>query len=197
MTYLDQFFKQQLPDADPEETQEWLESLDAVVEQGGRQRAQYLLFKLLKRARMLEVGIPPTVQTRYINTISPELEPAFPGDEDLAGVMETLGDDLIVKPNAEGSTVGLSRVHTRDEFHAAVELAARYGKEIIVEKFIPGRELTVAVLGEEALPVVEIVPAPVSGSPTSMVTSPQPQTIVPQFSPTQGTPSMQSFVAPP
>ena len=74
-------FKQQLPDIDPAETQEWMESLDAVVEQEGADRARYLIFKLLKRARQLNVGLPPLVQTRYINTISPEQEPYFPGDE--------------------------------------------------------------------------------------------------------------------
>jgi len=76
-------FKQQLPDADPAETQEWLDSLDAVVEQGGRERARFLVYKLLKRARQLSVGLPPLVQTRYVNTISREQEPPFPGDEQM------------------------------------------------------------------------------------------------------------------
>ncbi|HEX2194023.1 MAG TPA: pyruvate dehydrogenase (acetyl-transferring), homodimeric type [Candidatus Limnocylindria bacterium] len=74
-------FKQQLPDIDPLETQEWIDSLDAVVDQAGPDRARYLIFKLLKRARQRQVGLPPLVQTRYINTISPEQEPYFPGDE--------------------------------------------------------------------------------------------------------------------
>ena len=74
-------FKQQLPDIDPLETQEWIDSLDAVVEQVGTDRARFLLFRLLKRARQLQVGLPNLVQTRYINTISPEQEPFFPGDE--------------------------------------------------------------------------------------------------------------------
>jgi len=82
----------------------------------------------------------------------------FPDEEDLDELIETLGDDLIVKPNAEGSTVGLSRVSNREELLAGIELATRYGPEVLVEKFVPGRELTVAVLGDEALPVVEIVP---------------------------------------
>src|ERR671919_322653 len=76
-------FKQQLPDIDPVETQEWLDSLDAVVEQTGPDRARYIVYKLLKRARQLQVGLPPLVQTRYINTISPEQEPYFPGDEEM------------------------------------------------------------------------------------------------------------------
>jgi len=74
-------FKQQLPDIDPVETQEWLESLDGVVEAAGTDRARYLIYKLLKRARQLQVGLPSLTQTRYINTISPEQEPYFPGDE--------------------------------------------------------------------------------------------------------------------
>ena len=76
-------FKQQLPDIDPGETQEWIESLDALVKAAGPDRARFVLYKLLKRARMLHVGIPPLTQTRYINTISPEQEPYFPGDEQM------------------------------------------------------------------------------------------------------------------
>src|ERR671911_88808 len=74
-------FKQQLPDIDPVETEEWLESLDSVVETAGSDRARFIVYKLLKRARQLQVGLPSLTQTRYINTISPEQEPYFPGDE--------------------------------------------------------------------------------------------------------------------
>ena len=76
-------FKQQLPDADPQETAEWIEALDGVVESAGPERAYYLLRKVLKRARQLDVGLGPLVNTPYINTISPEQEPTFPGDEDM------------------------------------------------------------------------------------------------------------------
>ena len=76
-------FKQQLPDIDPVETAEWLDSLDAVVEGSGRERARFIIYKLLKRARQLQVGLPPLTQTRYVNTISTEQEPAFPGDESI------------------------------------------------------------------------------------------------------------------
>jgi pyruvate dehydrogenase E1 component len=54
-----------------------------MVEQEGENRARFLVFKLLKRARQLQIGLPPLTQTRYINTISPEQEPFFPGDEEL------------------------------------------------------------------------------------------------------------------
>ena len=76
-------FKRQLPDADPQETQEWIDALDGVVREHGSERADFLLRKVLKRARQLQVGLPGLVQSRYINTISPEQEPAFPGDEEM------------------------------------------------------------------------------------------------------------------
>ena len=78
--YFDEF-KHQLPDIDPAETEDWMTSLDQVVEQAGETRARFLVYKLLKRARQLQIGLPPLTQTRYINTISPEQEPDFPGDE--------------------------------------------------------------------------------------------------------------------
>ncbi len=81
----DQFgdFKRQLPDRDQDETSDWVQSLDSVVEGDGRSRAQFILYRLLKRARQHNLGLPPLTATRYINTISPEQEPEFPGDEAL------------------------------------------------------------------------------------------------------------------
>src|SRR5260221_13569123 len=57
--------------------------LAAWAKQGAPERAGFVLYRLLKRARMLHVGLPPLTQTRYINTISPEQEPYFPGDEEM------------------------------------------------------------------------------------------------------------------
>jgi len=71
----------QLPDLDPSETAEWLESLDSVVASQGPQRARFLMLKLLERARERQVGVPALRSTDYINTIPPEREPDFPGDE--------------------------------------------------------------------------------------------------------------------
>ncbi len=73
----------QIPDIDPVETDEWLDSFDAVVDTRGRTRARYLLMKLLERARNLQVDFPATVSTPYVNTIPASDEPWFPGDEDL------------------------------------------------------------------------------------------------------------------
>ncbi len=74
-------FKRQLPDRDPGETEDWIESLDSMVANDGVGRARFVLYRLLKRARQLDIGLPALTQTRYINTISPEQEPEFPGDE--------------------------------------------------------------------------------------------------------------------
>jgi pyruvate dehydrogenase E1 component len=73
----------QLPDIDPDETVEWLESLDTMIEERGRERARYVMLKLLERSRERQVGVPALRSTDYINTIPPEREPWFPGDEDI------------------------------------------------------------------------------------------------------------------
>ena len=76
-------FVHQLPDIDPEETGEWLDSLDAVVGSHDPSRARFLIAKLLERARELQVGVPAQVATPYVNTIPAAEEPWFPGDEHL------------------------------------------------------------------------------------------------------------------
>ena len=73
----------QLPDIDPDETSEWLGSLDEMVDERGRERARYVMLRLLERARERQVGVPALRSTDFINTIPPEREPVFPGDEDI------------------------------------------------------------------------------------------------------------------
>ena len=74
-------FTHQLPDADPAETKEWIDSFDAMVDKSGRRRARYMLAKLLERAGELNVGNAPPTWTPYVNTIATEDQPWFPGDE--------------------------------------------------------------------------------------------------------------------
>jgi D-alanine-D-alanine ligase len=74
-------------------------------------------------------------------------------------VERSLGWPVIVKPSKQGSTVGLSIVRDGSGLAAAVEEAARHDDEVMIERFVPGRELTVAVVGDRALPVGEIFPA--------------------------------------
>ncbi|MAT16939.1 MAG: pyruvate dehydrogenase (acetyl-transferring), homodimeric type [Leifsonia sp.] len=70
-------------DPDPEETSEWQQSLDALVEEKGRGRGRDVMLSLLKRSKDLHLGVPMVPTTDYINTIAPENEAPFPGDEEL------------------------------------------------------------------------------------------------------------------
>jgi D-alanine-D-alanine ligase len=70
-----------------------------------------------------------------------------------------LGFPLIVKPNGQGSTVGLTLVENPTQVHAAIETASAFDREVMLERYIAGRELTVGVLDDRALAVGEIVPA--------------------------------------
>jgi D-alanine-D-alanine ligase len=72
-------------------------------------------------------------------------------------VADALGWPVVVKPNKQGSTVGLSIVREAKDLAAAIQLAQRYDNEVMVERFVPGRELTVGILEGEALPVGEII----------------------------------------
>ena len=73
-------------------------------------------------------------------------------------VEQSVGFPVIVKPSKQGSTVGLTVVKERGMLRGAILEAARYDDEVMVEQFIAGRELTVGILGGEALPVGEIIP---------------------------------------
>lgn len=70
-------------DSDPEETSEWAESLDALVTEKGHQRGREIMLSLLKRSKELHLGVPMVPTTDYLNTIAPENEPEFPGDEEI------------------------------------------------------------------------------------------------------------------
>ncbi len=73
----------QLPDVDPEETGEWLESFDQLVETHGTERAEYIVRSLLQRAGAKSIGVPMVTTTDYVNTIPKDQEPKFPGDEEM------------------------------------------------------------------------------------------------------------------
>ncbi len=72
-----------LADSDPEETQEWMESLDGLLETAGPDRGRYLMLRLLERATAKRVPLPPLLSTDYVNTIPTTQEPDFPGDEEI------------------------------------------------------------------------------------------------------------------
>ncbi|MCX5042659.1 pyruvate dehydrogenase (acetyl-transferring), homodimeric type [Aldersonia sp. NBC_00410] len=72
-----------LTDTDPDETTEWLDSFDAMLENAGPTRARYLMLRMLERAGERHVSIPALTSTDYVNTIPTENEPFFPGDEEV------------------------------------------------------------------------------------------------------------------
>lgn len=78
--------------------------------------------------------------------------------EKMADVIHSLGLPVVVKPSKQGSTVGLSVVKEPENLAPAIAEAFQYDDEVMIERFIPGRELTVGILGEDALPVGEIIP---------------------------------------
>jgi D-alanine-D-alanine ligase len=75
-----------------------------------------------------------------------------------SGDRPTIPLPIVVKPPREGSTVGVVIVKNEDQLDSAVREAATYDRELLIEKFVPGRELTIGILGDEALPVLEIIP---------------------------------------
>jgi D-alanine-D-alanine ligase len=77
-----------------------------------------------------------------------------PGEEQLG----RLGLPVVVKPSKQGSTVGLSVVKRREDVSAAIAEAFQFDDEVMIEQFVPGRELTVGILGDDAFPVGEIIP---------------------------------------
>src|SRR5258706_5045619 len=100
--------------------------------------------KDLSKRLFRAAGVP--VPTWFMVPVTPE------------DVKTGLGWPVIVKPSRQGSSVGLTLVQRAQDLTAAVQLAARYDDQVMVEQFIPGRELTVGVLGDVPLPVGEIVP---------------------------------------
>jgi D-alanine-D-alanine ligase len=95
---------------------------------------------------------------RYHRLPTPEFDFIRPGDsnEDLFSRCREL--PLVVKPSREGSTIGISIARSRDELRQGIDAAADLDGSVLVEEFIAGAELTVAVLNGTALPIIQIVP---------------------------------------
>jgi D-alanine-D-alanine ligase len=75
-----------------------------------------------------------------------------------AGQRPTIPLPIVVKPPRQGSTVGVYIIKREGELDSAIKEASKYDSELLVEKFIPGRELTIGILGDQALPILEIIP---------------------------------------
>jgi D-alanine-D-alanine ligase len=130
-------------------------TLQALLELSGRPYtgsgvlASALAMNKAMAKRIFEHEEIPT--PRWVLLSSMESEPAVAAAA--AG-----GYPLVVKPNEQGSTVGLTVVTRPGDLPDAIRLALEYGPEVLIEQYIPGRELTVALVGDEVLPIVEIRP---------------------------------------
>ncbi len=128
-------FKRQLPDADAAETQDWLDALEDIVRLHGRERADFLLRRVLKRARQLNVGLPGLVQSRYINTISTEQEPPFPGDEAMEKRIRR-----IIRWNAAAMVVRANHHHAGLGGHLSTYASAASLYEVGFNHFFRGKD---------------------------------------------------------
>jgi D-alanine-D-alanine ligase len=100
----------------------------------------------------LSLGLPTP---RYVRLLSGGVDDS---GQAVHAAAQQLGLPVIVKPANEGSSVGITRVFQEADLDTAIELAARYDGELLMEQLIEGDELTVAVLGDVALPSIRIVP---------------------------------------
>jgi D-alanine-D-alanine ligase len=98
-------------------------------------------------------------QKNYVNTPSwVTIDKKFNRDEIIRIINSELPYPVVIKPNEQGSTGGLSIAKKDEEVFKAIETAFRYSDLIVVEEYIPGREMTVAILEDKPLPVLEIIP---------------------------------------
>ena len=108
------FWRVNPPDADPVETREWLEAFDALVEREGRERATFLLRRLLEHARARRVPMPPVLNTPYHNSIALADQPQFAGNLEIEQRLEA-----IVRWNALAMVVRANRAHPELGGHIA------------------------------------------------------------------------------
>ncbi|MGH2694200.1 MAG: pyruvate dehydrogenase (acetyl-transferring), homodimeric type [Actinomycetota bacterium] len=127
-------FKNQLPDIDPGETQEWIEALNQVID-ASPARARFLLHRILLHARMRRIGVPAMVQTDYINTISPEEEPYFPGDEELERRIRR-----IIRWNAAVMVMRANKKHNGLGGHLSTYASAASLYEVGFNHFFRGKD---------------------------------------------------------
>ena len=113
------FWRVMPQDADPIESREWLEAFDAVIEAEGRERATFLLRKLLDRARARRVALPPVLNTPYCNTIPLSEQPQYPGNLDvenrISAIVRWNALAMVVRANREHAELGghILRLHCR------------------------------------------------------------------------------------
>ena len=128
-------FRDQLPDPYPDETAEWLAAINDVLIHQGQARARYLLHRILLLARERQIGLPAMVQTDYINTIPPEQEPYFPGDERLEQSIRR-----IIRWNAAVMVLRANKLHVGLGGHLATYASAAGLYEVGFNHFFRGKD---------------------------------------------------------
>src|SRR5438034_517728 len=108
------FWRVNPPDTDPTETREWLDAFDALVQSEGRERATFLLRKLLEHARARRVPLPPVLNTPYKNSVALADQPQFPGNVEVESRISA-----IVRWNALAMVVRANRAHAELGGHIA------------------------------------------------------------------------------
>lgn len=108
------------------------------------------------------IGIDKNISkviVKHFGVITPQWKLVSKKDkQNLLNIVEEVGLPCIFKPNDQGSTIGFSLINNLSEVKAAFEEALKYSDYVLIEKYIKGRELTVSILGDEALPIVEVKP---------------------------------------
>jgi D-alanine-D-alanine ligase len=107
--------------------------------------------KRLSKELFVRAGVPTPAWVCFA--------PGAPASLSAEQVAQLGGWPLVVKPNDQGSTIGLSVIQEESQLAPAVAQARKYAREVLVEQFIPGRELSVPVICGQAYPVIEIVPS--------------------------------------
>ncbi len=127
-------YREQLPDIDPEETQEWIEAIDQIVDRSP-ERARYLLRRVSSHARSRKVDVPSMTSTNYINTIPPEEEPYFPGDEAMEHRIRR-----IIRWNAAAMVMRANKAHDGIGGHLATYASASSLYEVGFNHFFRGKD---------------------------------------------------------
>lgn len=119
---------------------------------GSRPAASRLAMDKIRAKEIFKSNNIPVAEHRILEKDS------FEKGADAKPYFKDLGQDLVIKPSIGGSSIGMSIISQESDFYPAVKDAFKYSDRVIIEECISGREITVGIIGDKALPVVEIVP---------------------------------------
>jgi len=123
---------------------------------GSKTRASKLAIDKIDSREIFEKNNIP--MPRYNVVVRGEVLPDEPVSDNIKIFFEELSMPIVVKPSTQGSSIGLSMVDSENSLYKAVSNAFKYSDRVIIEEYIEGREITVGILEDRALPVVEIIP---------------------------------------